>query len=84
MHYVYVLHSLSKGSLYVGFTRNLKRRLKEHESGKNFSTKSRLPYKLIFYEAVPTLEEAIEREKFYKSGRGHEVLYKILFKSLPR
>lgn len=84
MFYVYVLQSEKDMNLYVGFTEDLKRRIEEHNKGKNFSTKPRVPFKLIFYEALPTLEEAVEREKFYKSGRGHEILYKILFKSLPR
>lgn len=84
MYYVYILQSLKDNKLYVGFTDNIERRLKEHNDGKNFSTKSRTPFKMIFYEALPSIEEATEREKFYKSGRGHEVLYKILFKSLQR
>jgi len=84
MYFVYILQSQKDKNIYVGFTDNLDRRITEHQEGKNFSTKSRRPFKLMFYEALPTLEEAIEREKFYKSGRGHEVLYKILFKSLPR
>ena len=84
MYFVYVLESQKDKNLYIGFTDNIDRRIKEHIEGKNFSTKSRLPLKLIFYEALPTLEEAVERERFYKSGRDHEVLYKILFKSLPR
>jgi putative endonuclease len=84
MHYAYVLQSTQDQKLYIGYTDNLKRRFTEHNSKKNFSTKSRAPFKLLFYEALPTKEEALQREKFYKSGRGHEVLYKILFKSLPR
>jgi putative endonuclease len=68
--------------LYVGLTRDLNQRLEEHNSGTNFSTKSRRPFKLLFFEALPTIEEATKREKFYKSGRGHEVINKILFKSL--
>ena len=84
MYYVYILQSLKDKKLYIGFTDDLERRIKEHNEGKKFSTKSRRPFKLMFYEALPTLEEATEREKFYKSGRGHEIIYKILFKSLPR
>lgn len=71
-------------NLYIGLTDDLRRRLKEHNEGKNFSTKSRVPLTLVYYEALPTLEEATQREKFYKSGRGHEILYRVLFKSLPR
>lgn len=84
MYYVYVLQSLKDKKIYIGLTDNLDRRIKEHNNGKNFSTKGRKPFNLIFYEALPSLEEAVMREKFYKSGRGHEVLYKILFKTLPR
>lgn len=84
MYHVYILESEKDKDLYIGLTDDLERRLAEHNSGKNFSTKSRRPFRLIFYETVPTIEEAVIREKFYKSGRGHEVLYKILFKSLPR
>lgn len=84
MHYVYVLQSEKDKKLYVGVTGSIEKRLEEHNAGKNFSTKSRRPFKVLFYEALPTSEEAIERERFYKSGRGHEVLYKILFKTLRR
>jgi len=51
MFYVYVLISLKDGKFYIGYTGDLKRRLKEHNSGKNISTKSRLPLKLIYYES---------------------------------
>jgi len=84
MFIVYVLRSLKDKKLYVGFTDDLDRRVKEHNDGKNISTKGRKPFELIFYEGLPTLEEVVEREKFYKSGRGREVLKKILFVSLPR
>ncbi|PIY69013.1 hypothetical protein COY90_02875 [Candidatus Roizmanbacteria bacterium CG_4_10_14_0_8_um_filter_39_9] len=82
MYFTYVLQSEKDGNLYIGFTDNVERRIKEHNEGINVSTKSRGPFKILYYEALPTMEEALRREKFYKSGRGHEVLYKILFKSL--
>lgn len=82
MYYVYVLESLKDERLYIGSTNDLKRRFLEHNAGKSFSTKSRIPFKLLYYEAYLHKEEAFEREKFYKSGRGHEILFKILFKTL--
>ncbi len=51
MHYVYVLLSLKDEKFYIGLTGDLQRRLKEHNTGKNISTKSRLPLKLLYYEA---------------------------------
>jgi putative endonuclease len=82
MFYVYILQSVKDKKLYVGFTNDLDERLKEHNNEINPSTKFRLPVRLIFYESLPTKEEALEREKFYKSGRGKEVLKKILFITL--
>ncbi|MCA9372178.1 GIY-YIG nuclease family protein [Candidatus Woesebacteria bacterium] len=84
MNYVYILQSYKDDKLYIGSTNNLKKRLVEHNSGKSKSTKSRKPFKLLYYEAFITEEEAFKKEKFYKSGRGHEVIYNMLFKSLPR
>jgi len=81
-YYVYILKSLKDHNLYTGLTNNLDSRIKEHNQGENQSTKARKPFVLVYYEALPTKEEAIVREKFYKSGRGRELLKKILFKSL--
>ena len=43
-YYVYILKSLVKDFIYVGFTTDLKTRFKRHNSGTEFSTK---PYRLI-------------------------------------
>jgi len=49
-YYVYVLESLSDGNWYTGYTTNLRIRLKEHNLGRNNSTKNRRPLKLIYFE----------------------------------
>jgi putative endonuclease len=51
MFYVYVLQSEKDTNFYTGFTNNLKKRINEHNLGKVNSTKSRLPLKLVYYEA---------------------------------
>jgi len=48
--YVYVLRSVDFKRNYVGFTENVERRLKEHNSGKTKSTKPYRPWKLLFFE----------------------------------
>lgn len=45
MYYVYVLQSEKDRNLYVGFTNDIKTRLKLHNDGKVISTKNRLPMK---------------------------------------
>jgi putative endonuclease len=74
MYYVYVLHSLADEGLYIGFTGNLRRRLKEHQGGESFATSFRGPWKLIYYEAYLEQADAEGRERFLKSGGGRRFL----------
>ena len=64
---MYVLRSESDSGFYIGFSTDLKRRLSEHKRGASFATKSRGPWKLIYYEAYTEREDAEGREKFLKS-----------------
>ncbi|MFV0376651.1 MAG: GIY-YIG nuclease family protein [Mangrovibacterium sp.] len=64
--------------IYIGFSSTLERRIKEHNSGKTPSTKGYCPWNLIFAEQCSTRIEAEEREKFYKSGKGKEILKKMV------
>lgn len=82
MFYVYVLKSTKDEKLYIGFTKDLKERIRFHNLGINRSTKYRRPLKLLYYEGYISEKDAREREKFLKSGRGHEVLYKQLKNTL--
>jgi len=66
MFYVYVLKSLKDNNCYTGSTNNLRRRLKEHNTGKVFSTKTRLPMVLIYYEAYKSEYDARKRESNLK------------------
>jgi putative endonuclease len=78
MYYVYVLLSQKDSKFYIGFTNNLKRRMKEHNSGKNISTKSRQPLRLIYYEAHLSEIDAERREGYFKTTRGKSTLRQIL------
>ncbi len=61
MYYVYVLQSPKRPNwFYKGSTSDLKRRLKEHNAGKNFSTAPYIPLKLIYYEAYLLKSDAFE------------------------
>ncbi|MEI6509295.1 MAG: GIY-YIG nuclease family protein [Bacteroidota bacterium] len=68
--YVYVLLSEKDNMFYTGYTANLKERLKQHIEGKVYSTKNRLPVKLIYFEGCLNQQDATRREKYLKSGSG--------------
>jgi len=74
MYIVYAIKSVKDGRIYVGFTVDLENRIKEHNSGKNTSTKDYRPGRLIYSELQETRIEAREREKYLKSGIGKEFL----------
>ena len=78
MNYVYILHSRKDNGLYIGYTKDLKKRFKQHSDGKSLSTKHRLPVQLIYYEAFLMHVDAKAREKYLKSGYGREQLKGIL------
>ena len=69
-YYAYVIQSLSNGKFYTGHTQNLEKRLREHNAGKTKSTKANIPYAVVFYEICKTRKDAIEKEKFFKTGLG--------------
>ena len=74
-HYVYILEC-ADGSLYVGCTNNLERRLIQHNQSKNGAhyTKIRRPVVLKYSKSFPTLKEARKREAEIKSWRREKKL----------
>ncbi len=69
-HYVYILEC-SDGSLYVGCTNNIEKRLREHNElryGAHY-TKIRRPVKLKYYETFESLKDARSRESEIKKWR---------------
>ena len=70
MYYVYVLKSKKDLGLYIGYTRDLKRRFEEHNKGLVYATTKRRPFKLIYYEACLHEDDAKARETYLKSGMG--------------
>ncbi|MBI4257110.1 GIY-YIG nuclease family protein [Candidatus Uhrbacteria bacterium] len=79
MFYVYVIESESSGKWYIGYSSNLRARLQTHNQNGNASTSNRGSWKLIYYEAYVTKEDAMGREKFLKSGSGWRYLKKQLY-----
>jgi putative endonuclease len=75
MYKVYILVSVSNPKKkYVGLTtRELKERLKEHNSGDSYWTKRFKPWKVVYYEMFYCKQCAEYREKFLKSGIGRRI-----------
>ncbi|MDP9230142.1 MAG: GIY-YIG nuclease family protein [Bacteroidota bacterium] len=69
-HFVYILQSLKDSKFYIGETTNVEERLSFHNSGRQRSTKYRIPFRLVLIEKYETRMEALKREKEIKSWKG--------------
>ena len=76
-YYVYMLRSSGKKTItYVGYTKDLKKRILLHNSGKGAKfTRGRI-WKLLYSEKLKTKKEAILRECYIKKNRKFRNLLK--------
>ena len=74
MFYVYIVEC-KDGTLYTGWTTDLKRRISEHNQGKGAKyTRSRYPVELKYFEEIETKQEAMKREwKIKKLSRKDKI-----------
>ena len=74
---VYVLFSEHYSKHYTGFTSDLENRLNSHnEFGKDWTARYR-PWKLIYSKTFDSKKEALEHEKWLKSGVGRDFIKSI-------
>jgi putative endonuclease len=82
-YYVYILSSQRKGTLYIGVTNNLMRRVHEHKSDiKEGFTRQYGVHKLVYYEACQDVRSVIQREKQLKKW-NREWKIKLIEKTNP-
>ena len=74
MYFVYVLKSLRDRNFYIGYTHDLKKRLREHNEGISKSTMYRRPFELIYFEGCVNIKDAMHREKYLKTTYGHRYI----------
>ncbi|MBU0975307.1 GIY-YIG nuclease family protein [Patescibacteria group bacterium] len=82
MFYVYALKSLKNNDLYIGYSADLRSRFLTHNNGKVRSTKPNRPWRLVYYEAYLSKEDARKRESQLKKSCYKENLFSRLTCSL--
>lgn len=73
-YYTYVLFSNKDLKYYYGYTENLKLRIEQHAKGNVESTKYRRPLELIYFEGCLNKDDALKREKYFKTYYGRMFL----------
>lgn len=81
--YIYILTSTRKGTLYIGITNNLVRRVYEHKQGlmEGFTKKYNI-HRLVYFEKADSAISAIMREKQLKKY-GREEKIRLIEESNP-
>lgn len=80
MYYVYLIQSESRpDQRYVGFSEDLKARLKAHNVGQSVHTAKYRPWRLVTYLAFHERQRALEFEGYLKTGSGNAFANKRLW-----
>ena len=77
-HYVYILQSLKDKRYYIGETIDVAARLLFHNSGKQRSTRHRVPFIIVITEEFESRQAALIREKQIKGWKGGNNFKKLI------
>ncbi len=81
--YVYIIQSEVDRSIYVGMTKNLAHRIYEHNNRLSGFTKSKVPWKLLWYCVFSNEKNAILFEKYLKTGSGRAFIRRRILSCPP-
>ncbi len=81
---VYILYSNRSKRNYTGFTSNLIERFYSHNFYGKDSTRLYRPWRVIHVEFYETKDEALKKEKYYKSGRGSNKKQELIKEYITR
>ena len=84
MYYTYILFNKETNRYYVGFTPDLRKRLSKHFAGKVLSTKSNQNYNLVSFVGFKNRSDALDFEKYLKTGSGVAFMNKHFLKSVKK
>lgn len=78
MYFVYILRSLKNSRYYTGFTKDVGKRLIEHNSGLTKGNRYLAPFELIYTETFENETDARKREYYIKSQKSRKFIEKLI------
>ena len=76
--YLYIIKSERNNKYYIGVSSNIGKRLSQHNAGKEKSTKSYVPWVLVYFEKYDSRGEAMIRERFIKKQKSHKWIDRLI------
>jgi len=74
MFFVYVIYSESSDKFYIGSCNILAKRILQHNTGRNISTKHGIPWEVKYFKVFSTREEALKREMEIKKKKSRKYI----------
>jgi len=81
VYYTYILYSITRDRYYIGSCSDLKLRLERHNAGNSRSTKSGIPWKVVYLETFNSKSEALKREYYIKRMKSRKYIESLINKS---
>ena len=78
MYSVYILYSQKRDRYYVGYTSSITSRLAMHNSGSTISTKSGIPWEIVYVENYEDKSLALRREKEIKKQKSRKYIENLI------
>jgi putative endonuclease len=75
---VYILQSLVDGTFYIGYTKDLDKRLKQHNTAKSGYSSRKVPWKIVYTESFIEKSAAIIRERFLKNQKSRDFILRLI------
>jgi len=76
--FIYIIYSKSRDKYYIGYTHDLNLRLIHHNDGWIKSTKSGIPWKLVYSEKFESRSQAMKREKEIKRMKSRKYIESLI------
>jgi putative endonuclease len=76
--YSYAIYSRETGDFYYGYTDDLEKAIRMHDSNLIPPTKGKGPWTLMFSEGFDNRMRAIRQSSFYRSVKGQRFMKKML------
>jgi putative endonuclease len=75
---VYIIQSLLDNSYYIGYTKNLEKRIVQHNNAKTGYSSKKVPWILVYSESFEIKSLAIKRERFIKNQKSRDFIKKLI------
>ena len=77
-NYLYIIQSEKDASFYIGTTQNLDDRILRHNQGQSKYTKTKRPWKIVYYEEHPNRSSAMKKEYALKRRKSKDFIEAII------